>query len=36
MINSNELMRGNWLFYRNQANAFTLFLCGIEKEIIAY
>lgn len=31
---SEQLMRGNWLYYRGGWNA--LRLCGIEREIIAY
>ena len=36
MVNSNELMRDNWLFYRNQVNAFAFRVEQITKKKVGY
>lgn len=36
MINSNELMRGNWLFFRNQVNAFAFRVENVTKRKVGY
>jgi len=36
MVNSNELMRGNWLFFRNQANAFAFRVENVTKRKVGY
>ena len=36
MINSNELMRGNWLYYRGQFNAFPFRVEQITKKKVGY
>ena len=36
MVNSNELMRGNWLFFRNQVNAFAFQVEQITKKKVGY
>ena len=36
MVNSNELMRGNWLFFRNQVNAFAFRVEQITKKKVGY
>lgn len=36
MINSNELMRGNWLFYHGQFNAFPFRVEQITKKKVGY
>lgn len=36
MINSNGLMRGNWLFYRGQSNAFPFRVENVTKRKVGY
>lgn len=36
MVNSNELMRGNWLFFRNQANSFSFRVENVTKRKVGY
>lgn len=36
MVNSNELMRGNWLFFRNQANVFAFRVENVTKRKVGY
>ena len=36
MINSNELMRGNWLFFRNQVNAFAFRVEQVTRNKVGY
>lgn len=36
MINSNELMHGNWLFFRNQVNAFAFRVENVTRKKVGY
>lgn len=36
MVNSNELMRGNWIFYRGQFNAFPFRVEQVTKKKVGY